>query len=183
MKCMPKRRLAAGVVLALSFLAPLGFVAAQTLSDQGEEDYRRIANGLMCQCGCGYLVHSCNHLDCPSATVIRKTIRRSLAEGQGEQAILASFVEEYGPRILPEPPRQGFTWLGWIMPFVALALGAGAVGYVLWRWQAGPGVEDEDGNEDEIEAVAQADAPAALPQSAALVEKYRAQIDSELERD
>ena len=61
----------AGLVLALSLLLPFHTGAAQDLSVQDEETYRHIANGLMCQCGCGYLVHSCNHLDCPSATVIR----------------------------------------------------------------------------------------------------------------
>jgi cytochrome c-type biogenesis protein CcmH len=119
------------------------------------------------------MVLSCNMLDCPSATYIRKSIRTSLAAGQDEQIIMASFVEQYGPKILAEPPREGFFWLGWIMPFVALALGGGLVSYVLWKWKTGRA------------APAAATQQNAAPQAAssAVVEKYRAQIDQELGKD
>ena len=146
---------------------------------QGQEQtsndpaFRRVSNRVLCQCGCNYMVLSCNMLDCPSATYIRKSIRTSLAAGQDEQIILASFVEQYGPKILAEPPREGFFWLGWIMPFVALALGGGMVSYVLWKWNTGRA------------APAAATQQNAAPQAAssAVVEKYRAEIDQELGKD
>ena len=146
--------------------------------DSNEAAFRRLSNSLLCQCGsCNYLVASCNHLDCASATYIRKTIQNSLAAGKSEEVIMASFAQEYGPRILPEPPRQGFNWLAWVMPFVGLFLGGGAVSYVLWRWKRKP---EEVQESDEDLAVP----PAAADQSpSSLIEKYRAQIDQELEEE
>jgi hypothetical protein len=111
------------------------------------------------------MVLSCNHLDCSSATYIRKTIRTSLAAGKAEDAIVAGFVEQYGAKILPEPPRQGFSWMAWLMPFAALLLGGGAVSYVLWRWKKGPSAEELGENPSE-----QGTEPASPEVSPALVE-------------
>ena len=185
MKYPPKLARAASCPIALaglclSLLLAYFSAGAQTPQDPQEEAFRRISNRVMCQCGgCTYTAGSCNHLDCASATYIQKTIRNSLAAGKSEQTILASFVQEYGPRILPEPPREGFTWLGWIMPFVALLLGGGAVSYVLWRWKMEPVPEDPSPSDGGTAGLV-------LPAAAAgndLVEKYRAQIDRELEKD
>src|SRR3972149_2868250 len=141
----PLRRLPECVAGALlvGFLVFGSFGAAQE-DAVDEAAFRRVSNRLLCQCGCSYMVLSCNHLDCPSATYIRKTIRTSLAAGKTEDAIVAGFVEQYGAKILPEPPRQGFSWMAWIMPFAGLALGGGAVSYVLWLWKWKP-AEDNAG--------------------------------------
>lgn len=173
------------VALALAILVLLPQVAAvraqRARTEVSEESFRRITNRLMCQCGsCNYLVLSCNHVNCSSSTYISKTVRNALAEGQSEEAILASLVEQYGPRILAEPPREGFTWLGWIMPYVALLLGGGAVAVVLWRWKSGAGT-DTEGSEEELTEPGHR--PPAPEQAAALVAKYRAEIDRELDND
>ncbi|MGH9786311.1 MAG: cytochrome c-type biogenesis protein [Terriglobia bacterium] len=147
-----------------------------------EAAFRRVSNRLLCQCGCGYMVLSCNHLDCPSATYIRRTIRTSLAAGQTEEAAFQVIVDQYGPKILPEPPRAGFAWMAWLMPFAALFLGGGAVSYVLWRWKKGPSTPS---TEEFAEGGAAPGAPGAPsePVPAATVEKYRAQIDRDLENE
>ncbi|MBI4444002.1 MAG: cytochrome c-type biogenesis protein CcmH [Acidobacteria bacterium] len=170
----------AGLLLVL---LPLVYQAwAQNTAEQSAADeatFRRVSNRLLCQCGCNYMVLSCNHLDCSSATYIRNTIRASLSEGKTEDAIVASFVEEYGPKILPEPPRQGFSWMAWIMPFAALVLGGGVVSYVLWLWKWKPA-------EDNTAGATPADSAQPTPEqdaSSALVEKYRAQIDEELDKE
>ena len=145
---------------------------------ESEAAYRRVSNRLLCQCGCNYMVLSCNHLDCPSATYIRKTSKTSLADGMSEDAIVANFVEQYGAQILPEPPLKGFGWMAWIMPFLALLLGGGGVSYVLWQWkwkpQAAQAAEMPDENQ-------QTTASSGQDREPALVEKYRAQIEGELE--
>jgi cytochrome c-type biogenesis protein CcmH len=141
-----------------------------------EAAFRRVSNRLLCQCGCGYMVLSCNHLDCPSATYIRRTIRTSLAAGKTEEAAFAIIVDQYGPKVLPEPPRAGFAWMAWIMPFAGLLLGGSAVTYVLWRWKRGPSTE-EFAEKDAAEGTP------AEPVPSATVEKYRAQIDRELEKE
>lgn len=170
-------RTAAAVLLAGWGLA--GPVSLGQDSASSEADFRRVSNRLLCQCGCHYMVLSCNMLECASATYIRKTIRTSLERGQSEEAIVASFVDQYGAKILPEPPREGFGWMAWIMPFLALALGGGAVGYVLWLWKtkvaaagAGPVAASSETGETPTE-----------DRAPAVVEKYRAQIDRELDNE
>ena len=157
--------------------------AAQPPPGDNENDaaFRRVSDRLVCQCGCGYMVLSCNHVDCNSATFIRRTIHTSLAAGKSEDAIVAGFVEQYGPRILPEPPKKGFSLTAWLMPFVALILGGALVSFVLWQWKyrtaaagSAAGVSVPDGSP------AQAPSPA---RDTSLVEKYRAQIDRDLDNE
>ena len=176
----PLRSLAECVAGALlvGFLVFGSFGAAQEEAVD-EAAFRRVSNRLLCQCGCSYMVLSCNHLDCPSATYIRRTIRTSLAAGKTEEQAFAVIVDQYGPKILPEPPRAGFAWMAWLMPFAALLLGGGAVSYVLWRWKRGPS------GEEFVEDAAAHGMPAASPEQtpSATVEKFRAQIDQELENE
>ncbi len=143
-----------------------------------EAAFRRVSNRLLCQCGCSYMVLSCNHLDCSSATFIRRTIQTSLAAGKSEDAIVAGFVEQYGPRILPEPPKKGFSLSAWIMPFVVLLLGGALVSYVLWQWKF-----KYQPAEAAVGETPASDSPALQEPVPALVEKYRAEIDRELEKD
>jgi cytochrome c-type biogenesis protein CcmH/NrfF len=129
--------------------------------------FRRISNKLLCQCGsCSYLVLSCNHLDCSSATYIRRTIKEGLAQGKSEEVILAGFVEQYGPRVLPEPPKVGFGFMAWLMPFVALTLGVFGVMFALTRMRRKPSPAGYP-EEPQIEATPE------------LMEKYREQIERE----
>ncbi|MSO20079.1 MAG: hypothetical protein EXQ56_06370 [Acidobacteria bacterium] len=146
-------------------------------------EFRRISNKLLCQCGsCSYIVLSCNHLDCSSATYIRRTIKEGMAQGKSEEVILAGFVEQYGPKVLPEPPRVGFAFLAWLMPFLVLGLGAMAVGFALMRLKRKPAVA---GNMDEMaagsmgEIAATPELPPELPPE--LMEKYRSQIEREMD--
>jgi cytochrome c-type biogenesis protein CcmH/NrfF len=148
--------------------------------DPNEAAFRHITNRLMCQCGgCSYLVLSCNHVNCSSATYISKSVRSALEEGQTEEMILASLADMYGPQVLAEPPREGFNWLGWIMPYVALLLGGGAVAFVIWRWKASPA----EGLIQKGAAGRPRPAGMAPEQAAKLVDKYQSEIDRELARD
>ncbi len=148
---------------------------------ESEAAFRQVSNRLLCQCGCNYMVLSCNHLDCPSATYIRKTIKTSLADGMSEEAIVANFVDQYGVQILPEPPLHGFSLMAWVMPYLALLLGGVGVTYVLWQWKwkpvSGTG-EISDTTEESVVLPAIGQKP--QPE---LVEKYRSQIEGELEQE
>ena len=178
----PRRRFfgtaAAAALVCLAGLGSLGFLGWAQDAAGGEAAFRRVSNRILCQCGCNYMVLSCNHLDCPSATYIRRTIQTSLAAGKNDDAIVAGFVEQYGAKILPEPPRKGFSWMAWLMPFAVLLLGGGAVSFVLWRWKKGPLAEELGENPAPQEA--KTIPPGVSP---ALVEKYRARIDQELENE
>ena len=68
----------------------------------------------------------------------RELIRQKLAAGWSEEQIKQYFVDQYGVRVLAEPPRQGFYWTVYVIPPILLALGA----FILFRafrgWRATP---------------------------------------------
>ncbi len=81
----------------------------------------------------------------------RELIRQLLAEGQTEEQIKAYFVEQYGDRVLAEPPARGFNWLVYVIPPFAFVVGAFFVFRVMRSWRAAtpamsadmPTVDDE----------------------------------------
>ena len=156
-----------------------GFLAAQTVSNDAA--FRRVSGRLKCQCSCPYLVSSCNMVDCNSATYIRKTIQASLSAGKSEDAIVADFVQQYGERILAEPPRSGFWLSAWVMPFFVLLLGGALVSYILWQWKFK--YQTVEGEASPEPSASDRDAQSPDKRSLELVEKYRAQIDDELQKE
>ncbi len=97
--------------------------------------FQEIEESLTCQCGCGLTVHSCNHLQCPSAIPLRQEIREQMAKGLGKSDILAYFQQKYGEKILSSPTTTGFNLAAWITPFVLLLIGTTFVLVTLRRWQ------------------------------------------------
>lgn len=65
----------------------------------------------------------------------RAVIREKLAEGWTETQIKDYFVEQYGVRVLNEPPRQGLGWLIYIVPALFLIAGAVVLIRLFRRWQ------------------------------------------------
>jgi cytochrome c-type biogenesis protein CcmH len=59
----------------------------------------------------------------------RELIRLQLSEGKSEAEIKQYFVDNYGARVLSEPPRSGLHWLIYIFPPVIILAGA----FVLFR--------------------------------------------------
>ena len=59
------------------------------------------------------------------ALQMRSIVRDKLADGETEDQIKQFFVERYGPSVLLEPPRRGFSLMAWIVPPVAAATGFG----------------------------------------------------------
>jgi cytochrome c-type biogenesis protein CcmH len=97
--------------------------------------FQEIEESLTCQCGCGLTVHSCNHLQCPSAIPLRQEIREQMAKGLGKSDILSYFQEKYGEKILSSPTTTGFNLAAWVTPFVLLLFGSAFVVVTLRRWQ------------------------------------------------
>ena len=114
--------LAVGISL---FVSPSGIAAAQQPTPS-DDDVNAIARELYCP------VCENTPLDvCPTAACKqwREEIRLRLALGWSEEEILQYFVEQYGARVLAEPPRAGLNWLVYIIPPVAFLAGA----YILFR--------------------------------------------------
>jgi cytochrome c-type biogenesis protein CcmH len=59
----------------------------------------------------------------------RDLIRLMLSQGKSEEEIKQYFVDNYGARVLNEPPRTGLNWLAYIVPPLAILAGA----FVLFR--------------------------------------------------
>lgn len=66
-------------------------------------------------------------LECHYSLPAREKIAQMQKAGASDQSIVDSFVKESGLSALASPPAEGFNLLGWVMPFIALALGLGAV--------------------------------------------------------
>lgn len=72
----------------------------------------------------------------------RALIREKLSQGWTEDEIKQYFVDQYGARVLAEPPRQGLNWLVYVVPPVAFLAGVFVLfkGIQSWRQTA---IEDE----------------------------------------
>jgi cytochrome c-type biogenesis protein CcmH len=146
--------LALGLTLALA----QGPAAAAPVS---EEAVQQIAAELRC-----VVCQNLSVADSPSETAqqMRNLIRERLALGQSPEQVVAYFVERYGQWILLSPPRRGFNWLVWVLPFAGLALGLVLVGVIVRRWSRGarpapPAPLDAAARERIQRALAEADSP------------------------
>ena len=129
--------LAFAILLAL---LPASIFAQQT----GARSPRAAALGkrVKCMCGgCNDAAGSCYHSGgtfsgpCDTALGMLKKIDERVARGESDDAILKSFVQEYGPTVLIEPPKSGFNLTAWIMPVAVPLLALGFLYGILRRWQ------------------------------------------------
>jgi len=109
--------------------------AARTTRLVSEDAVREIAAELRC-----VVCQSLSVADSPSETAhqMREIIRERLAAGDTHDQVKAYFVEKYGLWILLSPPRQGFSLLVWVVPFVGLLGGLVLVGLLVRRWTHRP---------------------------------------------
>ena len=70
----------------------------------------------------------------PVAERMKAFIRVRIAAGDSEEEIKDALVAEFGPEVLAEPPGGGFGLLAWLLPLVAVAGGAIAVGLLIRSW-------------------------------------------------
>ena len=70
----------------------------------------------------------------PIADRIRQFISAGIAAGDTKSEIEGKLVLQFGPAVLAEPSKKGFNLLAWVLPFVALGLGAAALAWLVWRW-------------------------------------------------
>jgi cytochrome c-type biogenesis protein CcmH/NrfF len=96
-----------------------------------------------------------------ASVAIRAQIRTDLQNGESQDQILSSLVASYGPSILEKPQAKGIGLLVWVVPVIALLLGAAGVVLVVRRWRTGgarPVAVGDEGDEPE---------PAGTPDQAA----------------
>jgi cytochrome c-type biogenesis protein CcmH/NrfF len=92
-----------------------------------------IERSLKCLCGCGLDVHSCQfQMQCADSPGWSERIRRDLEAGATAEAIQASFVADFGGRVLMAPPPEGFNLVGYLLPGVTILM-AGAMIAIVGR--------------------------------------------------
>jgi cytochrome c-type biogenesis protein CcmH len=166
--------LGAGAVLPplAALVAAVGLQLAVPASHaaDGEVSQFEIESALTCQCGCGLTVHSCNHLNCGSGIPLKKEIAEQIAGGASANQVIAYFEKKYGEKILSAPTTRGFNLAAWTVPFVAIGLGGGLIGFVLLRWRR------------DTPDQATGAGPSASPTSSSASPELRARLQRELER-
>ena len=91
-------------------------------TDISADEVNEVAQHLWCPlCGGRLRLDSCELKACGQ---MKELIAIRLAEGEDAESIRDYFLEQYGPQVLGEPPREGFNWLAWILPVVAVVGGA-----------------------------------------------------------
>ncbi|RME80849.1 MAG: cytochrome c-type biogenesis protein CcmH [Caldilineae bacterium] len=112
-------------LLALFLLLLVAVPAAAQENDPAKE----LQKELWCPICQGIRLDVCEQKVCEQ---MREMIDQRLAEGYTKEQVKAEFIELYGPVVLGEPPRQGFTLLAWVIP-VLLVIGGLAAAVVLTR--------------------------------------------------
>ncbi|MGA3293302.1 MAG: cytochrome c-type biogenesis protein CcmH [Candidatus Acidiferrales bacterium] len=126
--------MAVALVLATASMSP-------SVHAQQTERGKALSKRVRCMCGgCEDTAGTCNHSGgafagpCDTAKAELKEIDERVARGDSDDLILQSFVQEYGPTVLVEPPKHGFNWLAWIMPVVVPIVALFLVWQVIRRW-------------------------------------------------
>jgi cytochrome c-type biogenesis protein CcmH len=117
-------------VLCVAIAAPAG---AQ-IPGQSERA-KRIGKRLMCMCGCNQVLVECNHVGCSMSTAMLQKLDERIARNEPDDLILQSFIQEYGQKVLSQPPSSGFGLSAWVMPFAVALAGFLVIGVVLKRWR------------------------------------------------
>jgi len=119
----------------LAFLFILGGLFTGTVLAQSgtptDDEVNAIAHKLYCP------VCESTPLDvCPTQACKewRELIRTMLTEGKTEDEILQHFVDQYGARVLAEPPKEGFFWLIYLLPPAVILVGAVVLFRSLKEW-------------------------------------------------
>jgi cytochrome c-type biogenesis protein CcmH len=107
---------------------------ATPLLTDAERD--ELEHQLRCQCGCSLDVYTCRTTDftCEVSPAMHRDVMALIAGGYNAEEIKAAFQDVYGERVFMAPVKEGFNWVGYILPFAVLGGGAVFVSALLKRW-------------------------------------------------
>jgi cytochrome c-type biogenesis protein CcmH len=117
------RRLA--FVLLVALVLP-----AAALASEEHPTLRELEGELMCPT-CETTLELSN---APAANQIRRFVRVRIAAGDTKSEIEDKLVAEFGRGVLASPPKEGFDLLAWVLPLLAVGVGAGVIGLLVVRW-------------------------------------------------
>lgn len=151
---------------------------APTTPRDNDSLVQAIEKQIRCTCGCNLDVYTCRTTDftCTTSPAMHRSVLARLDsaleagydQAQAARVVLAGFEQQYGQQVFMAPPRRGFNWSAYVMPFAALAFGIVLLVWLMRRWIRGRPAEP----------VAEGTAP--LPEGIAPDEAAR--LERELER-
>ncbi len=161
---MPVRLKRFNLRLLIAFFLGLAALVAQDASYLSS-DVIRVGGKLACRCGgCRNTVGDCPMLRCSSADPLRHRIYNLKAKGMSDGDIVNEIVREQGIVALASPPGRGLgPILTWVMPGIVLAIGFLTYSAFVRRIRK------------------TAEPLSAVDES--LIERYRSQMDRELDDD
>jgi cytochrome c-type biogenesis protein CcmF len=148
-------------LLLLSLLAWPAAVIAQgsqgqnvTPAERGALE-RQLEGEILCTCGCRRPLNDCGMLNCGGHASQTAKLRQFLAEGQDHDAVIASFIRDFGSEsVLAAPVDRGFNRLAWLFPYLAAL--AALIGIVVsarrWSHQPAPAAAGDAGLDPALSA-------------------------------
>ena len=109
-----------GLILFCFYFTPFALAQGENPEAPTDDEVNAIARKMYCP------VCENTPLDvCPTQACLewRELIRIKLSEGWAEREIMDYFVEQYGYRVLAEPPASGLNWLVYLVPPLAFLIG------------------------------------------------------------
>jgi cytochrome c-type biogenesis protein CcmF len=119
------------------------------------ELHRRLEGEILCTCGCRRPLNDCGMFSCQGRATQTAKLQGFLADGQDHDAVIASFVQDFGSEaVLAAPIDRGFNRLAWLFPY--LVAGAALIGIVAttrrWSRQGAPAVAGDAGLDPALSA-------------------------------
>jgi cytochrome c-type biogenesis protein CcmH len=87
----------------------------------------------------------------PTARAMRADIRARVGAGESDAEIRRAMVDRFGESVLLKPEGEGIGLVVWGLPVIAVVLGAGGLGFALWRWRRQPASHATDADEALVE--------------------------------
>jgi cytochrome c-type biogenesis protein CcmH/NrfF len=135
---VPAGAATASMLLMAALLNPSSASAQagqQVQPPERSELQRQLESEIMCTCGCRRPLNNCGMMNCHGLDSQVAKIKQHIAEGKDHDAIVASFVEEFGGEyILAAPRDRSYYPLAWIVPYLVGILGLVTIAVMARRW-------------------------------------------------
>jgi cytochrome c-type biogenesis protein CcmH/NrfF len=127
------RQITHGLVSAFVCVLAVFSIAAPASAQEPQTTLPDVEDEVMCPV-CGTTLELAS--DSPQAIDERETIRELIAEGLTKEEIKDELVAEFGPEVLAEPSKEGFDLAAWLVPGLAVLIGAVLAFIAVRRWRS-----------------------------------------------
>ena len=113
----------------------VGRSRSPTSAHDNDQAIKRIEQQIHCTCGCNLDVFTCRTTDfsCTYSPELHREVVALYDDGKTGQQILDAFVAKYGEKVLMAPVPRDFNLLGYLLPGVAITIGAVVLAVVIGR--------------------------------------------------